>query len=320
MQESCKALDVGKTTFYRWAMPGGTKRPGPAGPTAEMLAVMHDEVRDLRRSKRRTWGAATIYRNYHGVIPRAVIIDTIREEQLEACRQTRRTSRRYEFIAPDIAWSGDFMLVHPVGRVLRLMDDRARCVLGRDVRDAWIESLVADFLVATCDRLGRRPLFFKHDLGGEFSGGVFQSMLLSLRIIPLPSPPYYPRANGKTERNNGALRQWLGDVIKPNREEVLRELTAEMIDHNEIRPKAILKGFTPRDVYESEARVAVDREALWTEWQALRAELVRQRMTTCGRVDRAGEMEVLRLTALALLRSHGWIKYATGLEAPEVSH
>lgn len=320
MPDVCEALDVGRSTYYRWTSPSPDRRAEPWTPSEEIRAVMRDEIRELRRVKRRTWGTATVYRKYHGIIPRALIIDTIREEQIEACLKERKKDRRYEFVAPDVAWSADFMDIPPAGRVLRLLDDRARCVLGREVRDTWLDSLAADFVRETLARVGHRPLFFKHDLGGEFSGGVFQSMLLSERIIPLPSPPYYPRANGKNERNNGALRQWLGEVENPTRQEVLDELTLEMEDHNEIRPKAILGGRTPKEVYASEARVSADREALWAEWQEMRATLARQRLKSRGTLDRAGEMEVLRITALALLRRHAWVRYATGLEAPAMSH
>lgn len=310
---------MGKSTYYRWRALAGAPVAAPAGPSAEIVAVMRDEVRDLRQAKRRTWGTATIYRKYQGIIPRALITDVIREQLMESNRELRAKTRRYEFAAPDVAWSIDFIAISPVGRVLRVQDDRARCVLGYHVRENWPANEVVTFVLESFGRFGK-PLFFKHDLGPEFSGTDFQTMLHEGQVIPLPNPPYYPRANGKMERNNGLARMWMGDDEYPTKEEVLHELREAFIDHNEVRPREILGGRTPQEVYRFETRVLVDRPALWKEWEALRADLARERLASCGKMAGAGELEVLRLTALALLRRHQWVTYSTGKEGPGLSH
>lgn len=88
------------------------------------------------------------------------------------------------------------------------------------------------------------PLFFKHDLGGEFRSAVFDAMLRSLLVIVVPSPPYYPRFNGKNERGNLEARRWIADADKAREpvDVVLEKLRKGTYDQNDQRPRKIFGG------------------------------------------------------------------------------
>jgi transposase InsO family protein len=300
-------------------MPGGKQRPGPKGVDPEVAQEMMEEIMALDHVKRRTWGTETIYEKYHGVIPKNKISQAIEEGRRRTNKQRRESAQRYEFVAPDLVWSDDFIKIKDGGRVLRVQDECSRVIFGYEQRQEWTDGLVARFVAATFERYGR-PLFFKHDLGSEFRSGIFQSLLRGWEVMALPNPPYYAQYNGKHERTNKSVRFWLASHAAdwPSLDEVLEEMAGALMDHNEDRPKEVLGKRTPQEVYENEPRVQLDRLVLYREWERLKEKLIKEHVTYSGKMERVGEMEAMRIAALVLLKRHKLIRYQTGPEAPEV--
>src|SRR5262249_52130608 len=50
------------------------------------------------------------------------------------------------------------------------------------------------------------PLVLKSDNGSAFGAGVVQELLAGVGVIPLFSPPYWPRDNGSIEAGIGAMK------------------------------------------------------------------------------------------------------------------
>jgi len=318
----CKTLSLPRSTLYRWEA-DPEKESGSASKEAPAALVwaMRDDVRRLDHVKRRTYGTATIYRVYEGVIPRSVIADTIREERSRHCRIERDRALRYEFSAVNLAQSVDFIDVRGGGRVYRVQEEYARYTLGYKHRMEWPAHEVARFTQGIFARWGF-PYVLKHDLGPEFRSGVFQAMLRAYKILPLPNPPWWPRANGKHERRNLDMDQWMlpfADERLPV-EEVLAELGGAVEDNNEIRPREILGWKTPLRVFETGPRVKLNREELYAQWSRHKEKLMFSRTGARGIIVEPGdEFAAMRLATMAVLIERRLVRFFFGRGGPEVS-
>ena len=280
---------------------------------------MSQEVRAFDRAKEGTWGAQSMYDLLGGVIARSKINEVLDERRDAEGRVKRPQARRYEFVAPQVTYSTDFIAVRPRGRVLRVQDERSRYTLGFAHQDHWPDDKVAAFAEEVIRKHGA-PLFFKHDLGGEFRGADFQAMLRRHQVIAVPSPPFYPKFNGKNERANLAARQWIAptEADRPSLSRVLEQLTQATLDQNEVRPKDVLGGRTPAEVFQSEPRANVDRNALYFEWDQLREGILKRHSPEPSRQS-AAEMEAMRLAALVVVKKYKLVRYPSNPEVPKVS-
>jgi hypothetical protein len=318
----CRVRDISRATYYRWKRQGAREAlpPGPRAPHSHLSVTIRREIECLRHAKRRTWGARPIYDRFDGIVSRHVIREEIDKERRRKNRLERDAVCSYEFVAPDVAWSGDGFHVGEHGKLLRIQDDRSRCTFGFETRKTWEAVDAARFVGAAFVRYGA-PYFFKHDLGPEFRSGVFQALLRGEQVIPLPNPPYYPPANGKHERSNGGVRNWLlqagwGLTLD---EQPLDEVTFALLDHDTERRKPVLAGRTPRETYLSEPRVHLDRKVLYQEWSELRVKLMAKQNSWSARMEGGYSMEADRLAALAVLAKWNLVIYTNGSpETPEV--
>lgn len=319
IQGFCEEIGHSRASHYRWKEEeeeGKLGRPKPEGELAEAMAW---EIRAFDRVKQGTWGTRPIYEALGAIIPRSKIDEVLDERRKAEGRVKRPQSRRYEFSAPQVAYSADFIAVRPRGRVLRVQDERARFTLGFEHRDHWPELEVTGFVRTVITKLGI-PLFFKHDLGGEFRSGVFQAMLRGLLVVAVPNPPYYPKFNGKNERGNLTARRWIAptEADRPTVGRVIEQLTQATLDQNEIRTKEVLGGRTPAEVFEREPRARVDRKTLYSDWDAQREDILRRYSPSGGRRE-AAELEAMRLAALVVVKKYKLVNYPRNPEAPKVS-
>src|SRR5437879_5057540 len=128
-------------------------------------------------------------------------------------------------------------------------------------------------------------------------------MLRRHKVIAVPSAPHYPKFNGKNERANRTTREWIAETEqdRPTLSRVWEKLTQSILGQNEARPKDVLGGRTPADVWSKEKRVTVDRDAIYSEWDALREDVLNRYPPDAGRRD-AAEMEAMRLAALVVVK------------------
>lgn len=319
----CRKLSLSRASYYRWrrASTHVSDRPGPKEPEPHVLEAMRHDVRKLRHVRRRTWGTETIYDKYGGVIPRRVIAETIAEERLDVNRARRAAARRYEFAAPDVAWSTDFIHLSGEGRSLRLQDEYSRYVLGFEMLRTWTGAGVARFVSDGFNQAGA-PLVFKFDHGSELISEEVHAMLARRQVIELPSPLHWPRFNGKHERTNGAVRQWLLPLKTwmktPSRPVLVDEMRDALVDHNEDRPKQVLGGRTPWEAYRDGERLAIDRVELYLRWTERVDQILNRREASSSTIGPSAVMQARRLAALAVLREHKLVRYVTGSEGPEV--
>lgn len=317
VSEFCEEIGHSRASHYRWkdkAEEGQLGRPKVEG---EIAQVMEWEIRAYDRQKEGRWGTRPMYETLGGLIPRSLIDKVLDERRKAEGRVSRPHAKRYEFVAPRVAYSADFIAVHP-GRILRLQDERSRLTLGFAHQEKWPEDDVAKFTREVLQKMGL-PLFFKHDLGGEFRSAVFQSMLRDLLVVAVPSPPYYPRFNGKNERGNLEARRWIAsaDEAREPMDVVLEKLRKGTYDQNELRMRKVLGSRTSREVFDREPLAAVDRAAVYSDWDAQREEILRRHAPDGVRRE-AAELEAKRLAALIVVKKYNLVRYEKP-EDPKVS-
>lgn len=317
--KACETLGIARSTHYDWKV--RPARPPAPDPAVEfLLGAMRDDVRRLDHVQRRTMGTETIYMVYGAVIPRSAIAEGIRQARREHNRVVWYQALRYEFTVRRLVYAVDFIQVRAGGRVLRVQEENSRCVLAHPYRRHWTEGDAAR-VVDGVFRTHGVPYALKHDLGPELTSGVFQAVLRTHRVIPLPNPPYWPRANGKLERGNRDTRQWLlpfVDAPLPLEEE-LREIELALDSHNRIRPREILGWRTPEQVFQAAKPPEIDREKLYGVWQERTERLLRRRTGAGGIIVKPrNEFAAMRLSAMAVLQERGLLRYFKGRGGPEV--
>lgn len=168
---------------------------------------------------------------------------------------------RTKFLGRDVMLSSDFTALPGGRKLLRTMDEKSRYRPGWDICLETAEAAVkhGEGLIA---RLGRAPLVWKYDHGSSFTSDAFQAFLRRHRIIGYPTQARAPWTNGRTERDNREIKNWLIPVKDDVSDaELEREVNEGMLMLNNIKPRAVLGFKTSADVYfHSQGVEHLDRE------------------------------------------------------------
>jgi hypothetical protein len=131
-------------------------------------------------------------------------------------------------------------------------------------------------------------------------------------VIALPSPARRPQYNGKNERQNQHVQDWLMPLAQAGltRNEWLNELQQASEDMNELRPRGIFGNRTPMEVYFLTPRLPLDGDALYEEWSERGRELDLKRQYRRGMVFEGDlKLDSMRIAAVAVLQKHSLLRY-----------
>ncbi|MDD5630340.1 MAG: transposase family protein, partial [Elusimicrobia bacterium] len=183
--------------------------------------------------------------------------------------------RRTKFMRRDVMWSSDFMELPDKSKLLKTLDEMSRYRLGWEL----VKSESAQDLVVHAwqiiERMGRKPLVWKFDHGSAFMSQAFRAFLADQQIVPYPIPPRAPWVNGRTERDNKEVRNWLIPVEKRQLDAQAweREIDEGMWMLNFIKPRAVLGFKSSASVYfEQPAIPEPDRVSFLAELRRLKTE------------------------------------------------
>ena len=229
---------------------------------------MKQRVIELDRRYRFTWDVRSIA-NVMGIGHNSVA-KIVREERGPRPKKAERPHNgRTRFSRRDVMWSSDFLAI-PGGKLLKTLDEMSRYKLGWDIVDSEGAKALVKHAEEIVESMGRVPLVWKFDNGGAFKSAVFRAFLEEHNIIPYPIPPRSPWVNGRTERDNQEIENWLlaleGREI--GREELQREVNEGMLMLNYVKPRAVLGYRKSAEVYFNGDGV----EELDREWLALNLE------------------------------------------------
>lgn len=288
LTEYLRVIGVPVSTFGFWAREAaeGKLVPKPPRPptleeTSFRINLSH-EMKQLAHRRHITFGLHHLWVKVRGRITRDEFRKLATEVRREANRERLAGLLRYEFTHPDVAHSVDFVtfpreLQYGARRyMIRILDDCTRCTLRQEVTLHKGAGVGGAFLHQHL-KAGLLPLVLKYDR--EFAVPQFENILLHYKVVPLPSACASPWTNGKNERANGDVQQWIGVWGKDEfwtTEELRQELAFCFEGLDEIAESAILNGKIRRKEYDARQRAPVDRDAFFKDAVQFHGELLRR--------------------------------------------
>lgn len=209
-----------------------------------------DRVIGLDRRYRSSWDVRSIAHVVGiGHTTVAKILREIRGPRPE--RGKRPHDRRTRFLRRDAMWSSDFMELPDGRELIKSLDEMSIFRLGWDAEQTETAEFAVRHGEAIVGRMGRAPLVWKYDHGSPFTSGLFQDFLARHKILPYPIPPRSPWVNGRTERDNREVRNWLIPVEakKLAAAELDRDIDDGMLMLNYVKPRAVLGFKKSAEVY-----------------------------------------------------------------------
>jgi hypothetical protein len=308
--EVCHGL-IPCATVLRWRARAKAGEPliEPAGPkksTPLDTEALKDRIRELQHGRRRTAGTTALWEELKDEVSRRRFQEMVAEER----RNRLNDMKRIQWLKPGTAWSLDTTEYGP---------DKTKITPLRDLASKYQvpTPLVApqengEQIAVYLDRMFRKegpPMFLKRDLGSPLNCQALDQVLERHWVLPLNSPPAWPKYNGSMERSMRDLKQALDarrmDCLMKRTPFVLQvELVTHHLNHRRLRS---IGGLTPCQFYHDPRRRlrlhAATRERIFREvfdqyWQYVQcmSERTRHHLTAAW-----------RLIVESWLRRQGWI-------------
>ena len=307
-KELCHGL-VPCATVLRWRarsragapllQKAGPKKTEPFDPE-----TVRTKIEQLDHGRQRTAGTTALHAEFADAISRRRFQELVAEERQNQFDHMKRI----QWLVPGVVWSMDTTEYGPNKmKITPLRDLASRYQLPTPlVEPSEDGTKIALYLDLMFKKHGP-PMFLKRDLGSPLNCLPVDDVLEKHRVLPLNSPPGYPKYNGAMERGmrdlQSALDQRLLSALQiPMAIEV--ELVTHHLNHRRLRS---LKNQTPCQVYHDPARriqlhgasrQRIFREVLEQFWQYIQCMPDRNRHTTSA---------AWRLVVETWLRRQGWI-------------
>jgi transposase InsO family protein len=234
----------------------------------KVTTEVKERILALDRRYRSTWDAHAIA---HIVgLSHTTVAKVLREFRGPRPKRAKQPhTRRTKFFRRDVMWSSDFVRVGWGWLLLVTMDEHSGYILGWDLVRSEQAMAVVEHAESILARMGRAPLVWKYDHGSAFTSGVFQGLLEDYKIVPYPIPPRSPWVNGRKERDNQEVHNWLIPLegLKISRDQLDREIDEGMLVRNFVKPRSCLGFRKSAEVYFSEDAV-LDADDEVREWFA----------------------------------------------------
>jgi hypothetical protein len=307
-RELCYQL-VPCATVLRWrarSRSGASllEKPGPKKTEPLDPATVQARIAKLAHGRQRTAGTTALHADLSGAISRRRFQELVAEERQNQFDQMKRI----QWLVPGVTWAIDTTEYGPDKiKITPLRDLASKYQLPTPlVAPAEEGNKVAFYLERMLKQQGP-PMFLKRDLGSPLNCLVVDQVLERYHVLPLNSPPGYPKYNGSIERNmrdlKGALDQRRSHTLPiPMTVEV--ELATHQLNHRRLRS---LGNCTPCQVYHDPARrlqlhgasrQRISREVFEQFWYYMECMPDRNRHTTNA---------AWRMVVETWLRRQGWI-------------
>jgi len=236
---------VSRSTHWRWS---GGRFETAVGRARRVTESLRARILEIDRANRSTWDTRSIA-SVVGISHSSVAKVLAEERGLRPKRKAPPHTGRTKVLRRDVFWSSDFTWLPGRRRLLKTLDEHSRYRPGWDICPETAEAVVAhaEGLVAC---MGRAPLVWKYDHGSAFTSDKFQSFLARYGVIGYPTQRRAPWTNGRTERDNREIKNWLVPVAdEVSDSELEREVRDGMLMLNNFKPRAVLGYKTSASVY-----------------------------------------------------------------------
>ena len=311
------AARLGYRRLQRWRARLSASQPVLAAPgpkkTADLpLAELKAEIAALRHRRRRTQGTTELYARYRAAISRRALARYVAEERANRNRARRQVCKHVRWLWPNLAWAIDATELgrDQNGRKLYIHAARDLCSrfgFGPLSQTQSTGLTVADYIEQLFRQHGA-PLFLKRDNGSPFNDAAVDAVLSRHGVIPLNSPPRYPRYNGAIENGMRQLQTVLGEWPSPacwQPAEIAPYIAAVQRELN-CRPRRCLDGRSACEVYyqQRHARYGKHTRRVVFEWIRIHAI---DRIKRLEKVDQRSALAAWRAAAESWLRCQGLI-------------
>lgn len=204
-RHAIRALALPRASVLRWArrVQNGEqplRTPAPQQPVTRALWVA---LTALRHGVCRSAGAPTLWPAYRAMLSRRNFNELVRQSR----HAWQQHWQRLHWRQVGAVWAMD--PAEYEGQMWNLVSDLAsRFRFAVHLRVHLPAEQVATDLKALFERYGA-PLFLKRDNGSNLVNAPVDETLAQYGVIPLTSPPYYPRYNGAIEYAQRELKTWL---------------------------------------------------------------------------------------------------------------
>jgi hypothetical protein len=253
----CAKVPVAYSSLRRWRQrqrqnQPPVQKPGPKKLGPLPLETLQREIAKLKHGARRTEGTGALHHRYEVCISRRDLDDLVRESRLEAHRRERESRQRVEWLVPDLVWAIDTTEWERDAEGRRLYAHGSQDLCSRYHFEPWAGQRNWGTDAATWLRQSFQvrppPLLLKRDNGSPLNHPAVDAVLAEYQVIPLNSPPHYPRYNGAKERGFRELKKELGPDFRPAplwrpRDDLLA--IAVTLHHLNHRPRPCLQGRVP---------------------------------------------------------------------------
>jgi hypothetical protein len=307
-RELCDEL-VPCATVMRWRARAVAGEPVVDKPGAKKkqpldLQVVKRKIAELSHGRQRTAGTTALYEQFSDALSRRRFQQLVAQER----RSIVDDMKRIQWLFPGAAWSIDTTEYGPEKiKITPLRDLASKYQLPTPLVEPQEDGTkIALYLDLMFKREGA-PMFLKRDWGSPLNCAAVDEVLQAHQVLPLNSPPGYPRYNGSAERGmrdlHKALDQRLLNSLRvPLTLEV--ELATHQLNHRQLRS---LSRRTPCQAYHDPARrlrlhgasrQRIFREVFEQFWHCIQCMPVRNDHTTRA---------TWRLVVETWLRRQGWI-------------
>lgn len=307
-RELCQGL-LPCATVLRWrarAEAGAplVEQPGVKKKEPLDLETVRRRIAELRHGRRRTAGTTTLQEQLADVISRRRFQELVEQER----RNLVDDMKRIQWLRPGTAWSIDTTQYGPEKLMITPLRDLASkyqlpTPLVEPREDGKKIALYLDLMFK---REGA-PMFLKRDWGSPLNCLEVDEVLHQHKVLPLNSPPGYPRYNGSIERGMRDLQEALDERLLKSLQVPLSvelELATHQLNHRVLR---VLGQRTPCQVYHDPqrrlklhgaSRQRIFREVFDQFWHCSQCMPVRNQHTIRA---------LWRLVVESWLRRQGWI-------------
>jgi hypothetical protein len=296
-------------TLLRWRarVKAGEPVLQKAGPKKKMpldAVSIQTRIQQLDHGRRRTAGTTALQAELANTISRRRFQELVAEERDNRVDEMKRI----QWLVPGAAWSIDTTQYGPDKiKITPLRDMASKYQLPTPLVEPRENGDRIALYVDLMFKKEGAPMFLKRDMGSPLNCHAVDQVLERHGVLPLNSPPGYPRYNGSMERSMRDLK----DALDHRRLDALQvpfsievELATHQLNHRCLRS---LGHRTPCQVYHDPARRlrlhGASRQRIFRElfeqfWQCVECMPDRNRHTISA---------AWRLVVETWLRRQGWI-------------
>ena len=245
-------------TVLRWRARARAGQPllekaGPKKKEPLPGPLLQHQIKQLSHSRRRTAGTSALYEQWSEFISRRDFQELVAQER----QHKMDDMKRIQWLKPGVAWSLDtteYGLEKIKITPLRDLASKYQVPspLVQPNEDGTRIALYLDLMF----KQEGPPMFLKRDLGSPLNCQAVDEVLERHRVLPLNSPPGYPRYNGSMERGMRDLKAALDEqrrqaLVKDLPMVLEVELATHKLNHRRLRS---LGGLTPCQFYHDPQR------------------------------------------------------------------